>query len=84
VVATRAPGTTEVVVDGITGRLVPLHDPPALAKAIRDLARDPEGSRRLGEAGRVRVEAEFRASKMVERFGVLYEAIARAKGLRVD
>jgi glycosyltransferase involved in cell wall biosynthesis len=84
VVATRAPGTTEVVVDGITGRLVPLHDPPALARAIRDLARDPEGSRRLGEAGRARVEAEFRASKMVERFGVLYEAIARAKGLRVD
>ncbi len=32
VVATAAPGTTEVVVDGETGRLVPMHDFVALAR----------------------------------------------------
>jgi glycosyltransferase involved in cell wall biosynthesis len=80
VVATSAPGTTEVVVDGETGRLVPMRDFVALARAIRELIRDPEKARRMGEAGRGRVEAEFRAETMVERFATLYEEIARAKG----
>src|SRR4029077_1011946 len=57
VVATAAPGTTEVVVDGETGLLVPVKTPTALAKAIRAVLRDPSLARRLGEAGRTRVEA---------------------------
>ncbi len=82
VVATSAPGTTEVVVDGETGILVPIGDQVKLARAIRDLVRDPEQARRLGEAGRARVEADFRASVMVERFASLYEELARARGVR--
>lgn len=83
VVATAAPGTTEVVVDGETGRLVPMRDFVALARAIRALVRDPELARRMGEAGRARVEAEFRAATMVGRFASLYESLARAKGIEV-
>jgi glycosyltransferase involved in cell wall biosynthesis len=83
VVATAAPGTTEVVVDGQTGRLVPLRNPPALAEAIRSVIQDPDLARRLGEAGRARVEAEFRADAMVAQFADLYEQLARAKGLAV-
>ena len=59
VVATAAPGTTEVVVDGQTGLLVPIGNPPLLARAIRDVIRDPTLARRLGEAGRARVDACF-------------------------
>jgi glycosyltransferase involved in cell wall biosynthesis len=81
VVATAAPGTTEVVADGRTGVLVPVHNPPALAQAIRTVLDDPNLMRQLGEAGRVRVEAEFRADVMVARFAELYEELARAKGL---
>jgi glycosyltransferase involved in cell wall biosynthesis len=81
VVATAAPGTTEVVDDGRTGLLVPVRDPPALAQAIRTVVRDPALARRLGDAGRARVEAEFRAATMIERFAALYERLARAKGL---
>jgi glycosyltransferase involved in cell wall biosynthesis len=80
VIATAAPGTTEVVDDGRTGLLVPLRDPPALAQAIRTLVRDPELARRLGAAGRVRVATEFRAETMIEQFAALYEELARAKG----
>jgi glycosyltransferase involved in cell wall biosynthesis len=79
VVATAAPGTTEVVADGTTGLLVPVHDRPALAQAIRRVVADPELARRLGEAGRARAEAEFRAETMVARFADLYESLARAK-----
>src|SRR5204863_1294783 len=42
VVATAAPGTTEVVVDGQTGLLVPVGDVIGLTRSIRDLVRDPE------------------------------------------
>jgi glycosyltransferase involved in cell wall biosynthesis len=83
VVATAAPGTTEVVVDHETGLLVPVDDAPALARAIRTITDDAELARRMGEAGRARVEAEFGVDAMVARFAELYESLARAKGLRL-
>lgn len=79
VVATAAPGTTEVVIADETGLLVPLKNPPALAQAIRRVVADPTLARRLGEAGRVRVEAEFGVDRMVARFAELYEALAVEK-----
>ena len=82
VVATAAPGTTEVVVDGETGLLVPVRNPPALAKAIRDVTDDRTLAARFGAAGRVRVESDFGVDSMVERFADLYERLAREKGLR--
>ncbi len=83
VVATAAPGTTEVVADGTTGLLVPIDDANALAKAMRTLVDDLELRRRMGVAGRTRVEVEFGVEAMVEKFAELYETIARAKGLNV-
>jgi glycosyltransferase involved in cell wall biosynthesis len=80
VVATAAPGTTEVVEHGRTGLLVPIHDVPGLAQAIRTVVEDRELGRRLGDAGRARAEAEFRAETMVARFAALYEELAKAKG----
>lgn len=79
VVATAAPGTTELVIDGETGVLVPVGDIPALARAARDLIRDPDRARELGEAGRRRIETEFRADAMIARFAELYERLAAAK-----
>ena len=83
VVATAAPGTTEAVADGETGLLVPVRTPTDLAEAIRTVVGDPDLAHRLGEAGRARVEAEFRAEVMVQRFADLYEQLARSKGLAV-
>ncbi|HWE38652.1 MAG TPA: glycosyltransferase [Isosphaeraceae bacterium] len=81
VVATSAPGTTEVVADGLTGLLVPVHRPQDLARAIRAVIDDPAFARRLGDAGRARIAAEFRAATMVGRFAELYETLARSKGV---
>jgi glycosyltransferase involved in cell wall biosynthesis len=81
VVATSAPGTTEVVIDGETGLLVPIGDQVRLARAIRDLVRDPAQARRLGEGGRARVEEHFTAAAMVAHFADLYEALGRSKGI---
>ena len=72
VVASNVGGIPEVVVDGETGFLVDLElnpgtfepvDPEgfsrALADAINRIARDPELRRRMGQAGRRRVEEHF-------------------------
>jgi glycosyltransferase involved in cell wall biosynthesis len=83
VVATAAPGTTEVVVDGETGVLVPVGNVMLLARAIRDIVRDPAQASRLGAAGRARVESLFRVDTMVAQFGELYENLARSKGVAV-
>ena len=83
VVATAAPGTTEVVVHGETGLLVPVGDSMLLARAIRDLVRDPVMADRLGEAGRARAQAHFRADTMIAQFAEMYENLARSKGIPV-
>ena len=80
IVATAAPGTTEVVLDGQTGVLVPIGNPPLLARAIRDVVRDGALAQRLGQAGREHVVAHFANQTMIDRFAALYEELAAAKG----
>ncbi len=54
VVATAAGGIPEAVEDGVTGRLVPPRDAPALADALAELLRDEARRRAWGAAGRRR------------------------------
>ena len=75
VVATAVGGTPEAVVDGETGLLVPPRDPPALARALERLLGDDDVRRRLGEAGRIRVEAHFAASAMTQRILEIYDEL---------
>jgi glycosyltransferase involved in cell wall biosynthesis len=79
VVATRVPGCTEVVVDGVTGLLVPPGNPPALAAAIARLLADPALRRRMGRAGRLRYLESFTSACMAARTAAVYEReLARA------
>jgi alpha-maltose-1-phosphate synthase len=66
VVASRVGGIPEVVVDGETGWLVEPGDPVALAQALRGALADPARARRMGEAGRSRVEAHFSWDRIAE------------------
>lgn len=77
VVATAVDGTPEVVRDGHTGRLVPPADPPALARALLDLLRDPEGARRMGRAGREWARAHFDLDRQVAATARVYRSVAR-------
>jgi glycosyltransferase involved in cell wall biosynthesis len=67
VVATRAGGIPEAIVDGEHGLLVPPHDAPALAQAIVRLLRDDALRTRLAAAGRQRVVDEFSVERMVQK-----------------
>jgi glycosyltransferase involved in cell wall biosynthesis len=80
VVATAIGGTDETVAHGVTGILVPPADPAALANAIRSLVADPEASRRLGEAGRARVEHEFSVETMMARVEAVYQDLLGPHG----
>ncbi len=79
VVATAVGGTPEAVVDGVTGLLVPPRDPAALAEAITTLLRDPDLQRKMGRAGRERVEKYFSVERMVQQTEALYEELIKKK-----
>ncbi|MCS7179200.1 MAG: glycosyltransferase [Anaerolineae bacterium] len=68
-------GTSWVVQDGVTGRVVPPQDPRALAAAIRHLLDAPDLRARMGQAGRARVEAEFTQEQMVARVEEVYREV---------
>ena len=53
-------GAPEVIQDGVTGYVVHHGDTVELATSIDTLLSNPENARRMGEAGRQRVENEYR------------------------
>jgi glycosyltransferase involved in cell wall biosynthesis len=79
VIATAVGGTPEVVVDGVTGLLVPPRDPAALAEAIARLLRDPQLRRQMGQAGQERVKAQFNISTTIRRTEALYQQLIEEK-----
>ncbi|HSL81291.1 MAG TPA: glycosyltransferase family 4 protein, partial [Thermoanaerobaculia bacterium] len=76
VVATAVAGVPEAVVDGVTGRLVPPEDAAALARALAELAADPERARRMGDAGRRRVETEYAIPRIAAAYLDLWGELA--------
>jgi glycosyltransferase involved in cell wall biosynthesis len=76
VVATRAGGIPEVVIDGETGFLVPPRDHDAMAGAIVKLLKDDALRYGMGKAGRARVQTVFSAERMVQETLRVYERVA--------
>ena len=74
VVATRVGGNPEAIIDGITGWLVPPHNPKELANKIVDLLNDPQKARRWGELGKIRLKENFLVEKMVDEHLKLYNS----------
>ncbi|MEE8508436.1 MAG: glycosyltransferase, partial [Myxococcota bacterium] len=55
-VASSSGGGGEIVLDGLTGRVVDPEDTAALEEALVGLLRDPEAARRMGREARKRVQ----------------------------
>lgn len=72
VVGTRVSGVTEVIQDGINGRLLPPGDRGALAQAILGLYRQPELRGRLGDAARRTVIEGYSQEVMLRRVEQIY------------
>jgi len=90
VVGTATGGIPEVVVDGVTGRLVPIEqvqdgtgtplDPERfvadLAAVLTEVVTDPERAAEYGRAGRERATNEFSWSRIAEQTAALYAEVA--------
>ena len=77
VVATRVGGNSELVNEGVTGRLVPPADPVALMQAMISYFDNQALARQHGAAGRKRVEESFSLQRMVDAYHDLYLAELR-------
>jgi glycosyltransferase involved in cell wall biosynthesis len=78
VVASSVGGVPEVVLDGVTGRLVPAGDPAALAAALARLLTDPGARAAWGMAGRDRIAGHFSPPARCDRMVRLYAELAAA------
>lgn len=79
VVTTNCPGMEEAVTDGVEGFVVGVRKPDEMADALERLAKDSELRRRMGEAGRNRIIAEFQLAQQTAAWLRLYEQLAPAK-----
>ena len=72
VVASKIPAMSEAIQDGVTGILHALDDLPGMADSVVKLLLDQSLRRRLGRAGRGRVQQEFSTSGAAHRLLSLY------------
>lgn len=72
VIATANGGFLDIVTEE-TGILIPVDDPSALASAILRLINDADLRRRMGIAGRRRVEEHFTIQRTLEKIYFVYE-----------
>jgi sugar transferase (PEP-CTERM/EpsH1 system associated) len=75
VVATRVGGTPDLVIEGVTGTIVPPADVAAMADALKMYIERPDLRHKRGRAGRERVEREFDMAKMVRSYQSVYDAL---------
>jgi glycosyltransferase involved in cell wall biosynthesis len=75
IVATSTGGIPEVVVNDVTGYLVPPRDHDAMAKAIVKLLKNAELRKQMGTAGLGRAQECFSAERMVEKTVAVYRKL---------
>ena len=73
VIASTVGGLPEIVVDGVTGRLVRPADPRALRDALLGIGNDE--LRRMGEAGRTRFLRLFTSDRLADELDALYRSL---------
>jgi starch synthase (maltosyl-transferring) len=75
VVATAVEGTTDLVIPGQTGWLVPPRDPEALSRALLTAAQDHTLRTLAGNEGRARVERNFSLEHTVAQYETLWAGL---------
>ena len=79
IIACRAGGMPEAVVDGENGRLIDVGDVAALGAALIELLDDAALRQRMGEAGRARVLRAFSVDAMCEGNLAVYRRLLEAR-----
>jgi glycosyltransferase involved in cell wall biosynthesis len=79
VVTTNVTGAVDAIVDGETGLHVPVRDADALTSALDRLLGDAELRRRMGAAGRIWVEKNFRQEDVWQQILAHYRSILNCR-----
>lgn len=79
VIATSVGGIKEIVVDGVTGLLVPPKDSDGLASAIIRLLKEEELAKEMGRKGKEKFIPYYCAEGMVEKIENLYKELMENK-----
>jgi len=79
VLATRAGGIPDKVVDGVTGLLVAPGDVEALCRGLAEAAASPERWREMGRRGRERALESFSWPVLAQRTLALYSELLEAR-----
>jgi glycosyltransferase involved in cell wall biosynthesis len=77
-IVTDCGGSPELVVDRVSGVVVPVRDPRSLANAIATLHQDAGLRTRLGTAARERIRNDFRIEDTIAQTLALYRSLASA------
>jgi sugar transferase (PEP-CTERM/EpsH1 system associated) len=79
VVATRTGGNPELIVDNVTGILVPVRAPEALARAVNTYLRDPRLRHAHGRTARERAIKDFSLERMASQYRDLYLSLTNGR-----
>jgi glycosyltransferase involved in cell wall biosynthesis len=74
-VATPVGGVPDLIEDGVTGVLVPVGDPGALAEGILRVTEDPVLRRAIGVNARKLIEEDYEIKRVAEELADLYERL---------
>jgi glycosyltransferase involved in cell wall biosynthesis len=85
IVATDVGGNREIVLDGVTGFLVPPRNPEALARAmLRIMDLSDEERKEMGKRARKHIEVKFNLDRVVDLWEILYYELLEKKGIVVQ
>jgi sugar transferase (PEP-CTERM/EpsH1 system associated) len=79
VLATKVGGNSDLVSEGETGLLVAASDTEAMANCLIQMYRDRPAAKKMGMAGRARVERDFSLQAMVGKYQSLYDEMLQSK-----
>lgn len=79
VVSTAVGGIPDLVLDGVSGTLVPARDPQRLAEALASYVVDADRTRLHGTAGRARIEQKYSVDAMLAHYLDLYDGLRKTK-----
>jgi sugar transferase (PEP-CTERM/EpsH1 system associated) len=79
VVATQVGGIPALVLDHVTGTLVPPNDADAMATALAAYIKQPATAMQHGAAGRERIERQYSVAAMLAAYTALYDRLCKSK-----
>ena len=75
VLTTGVGGNRELVINGVTGYLIPAGDPVALARGLEFLSENPNQRTDMGRRGRERIEKHFSMDQVTEHLRNVYNTM---------